>query len=102
MNVARALGVRDEEDGKRDACAILFNESQSRIVISVRPENVDNTSAMLSEREIPFQQLGKVGGDELQIHIEEEAFRWRVTEIYDQWWNAIDRAVEQDESIPSL
>jgi YbgC/YbaW family acyl-CoA thioester hydrolase len=40
--------------------------------------------------------------DELQIHIDEETFRWRVTEIYDQWWNAIRRAVEQDESIPSL
>jgi len=102
INVARASGLRDEEDGKRDACATLFNESQSRIVISVTPENLDNALAMLGEHGVPFQQLGKVGGDELQIRINEQIFRWRVAEIYDEWWNAIRRAVGQDESIPSL
>jgi phosphoribosylformylglycinamidine synthase subunit PurL len=84
------------------AAIVLFNESQSRIVISVTPENLDNAIAMLREREVPFQQLGKVGGDELQIRIDEQTFQWRVGEIHDQWWNAIRRAVEQDESIPSL
>ncbi|MFL6505452.1 MAG: AIR synthase related protein, partial [Candidatus Udaeobacter sp.] len=100
--VARASGLRGDEDRKRDACATLFNESQSRIVLSVRPENLDKATAILREREVPVQQLGKVGGDELQIHIDEQTFRWPVTEIYDQWWNAIHRAVEQDENIPSL
>jgi phosphoribosylformylglycinamidine synthase len=85
-----------------EAATVLFNESQSRIVISVGPENLDNAIAILREREVPFRKLGKVGGDELQIRIDEETFRWRVAEIYDQWWNAIRRAVEQDESIPSL
>jgi phosphoribosylformylglycinamidine synthase II len=102
INVARASGLRGEEDRKRDACATLFNESQSRIVISVTPENLDNAIAMLRERDVPFQQLGKVSGDELQIRIDEQTFRWRIAEIYDEWWNAIRRAVEQDESIPSL
>jgi len=102
ISVARASGLRGEEDRKRDACATLFNESQSRIVISVRPENLDNAIAMLRERDVPFQQLGKVGVHELQIRIDEQTFRWRVAEIYDQWWNAITRAVEQDERIPSL
>ena len=85
-----------------EAATVLFNESQSRIVISVRPENLDKAIAMLRERDVPFQQLGKVGGDELQIRINEQTFGWRVAEIYDDWWNAIRRAVEQDESIPSL
>ncbi len=112
INVTRASGspqdesavadLRGEEDRKRDACATLFNESQSRIVISVRPERLDNAIALLREHDVPSQQLGKVGGDELQIRIDEQAFRWRVAEIYDDWWNAIRRAVEQDESIPSL
>jgi len=102
INVARASGSRGEEDRKRDACATLFNEWQSRIVISVTPENLDNAIGMLRERDIPFQQLGNVGVHELQIRIDEQTFRWRIAEIYDQWWNAIRRAVEQDESIPSL
>ena len=48
------------------------------------------------------QRFDKVGRDELQIRIDEQLFRWRVAEIYDEWWNAIRRAVEQDERIPSL
>src|SRR5438067_5804704 len=88
--------------GDTPAATVLFNESQSRIIISVTPENLDNAIAMLRERDVPFQQLGKVGGDELQIRIDQQTFRWRVAEIYDEWWNAIRRAVEQDESIPSL
>jgi phosphoribosylformylglycinamidine synthase len=88
--------------GDTPAATVLFNESQSRIIISVTPENFDKAIAMLRERDVPFQQLGKVGGDELQIRINEQTFRWRVAEIYDDWWNAIRRAVEQDENIPSL
>jgi phosphoribosylformylglycinamidine synthase len=87
---------------RSEAATVLFNESQSRIVISVTPQNLDRAIAMLREHDVPFQQIGKVGGDELQIRINEQTFRWRVAEIYDEWWNAIRRAVEQDESIPSL
>lgn len=94
--------VSDARASRSDAATELFNESQSRIVISVAPENVENASTILSKRDVPFQQLGKVGGDELRIRIDEQTFAWRVAEIYDDWWNAIRRAVEQDESIPSL
>jgi phosphoribosylformylglycinamidine synthase len=112
ISVTRASGLREEEsavvallgeeDRKRDACATLFNESQSRIVISVASENLKKTISLLGEREVPFQELGKVGGDELQIRVDEQAFCWRIAEIHDEWWNAIPRAVKQDESIPSL
>jgi len=102
VEVTQASGLRRNQDRKRDACVTLFNESQSRIVISVTSENLDKAIATLRERDVPWQQLGKVGGDELQIQVDEQKFRWRVAEIYDEWWNAIRRAVEQDESIPSL
>src|SRR5438132_871144 len=56
------------------ATTALFNESQSRIIISVRPENIEKAMSILSatadssdgegERKIPFQKLGKVGGDQ--------------------------------------
>ena len=102
ISVARASGLRGEEDRKRDACATLFNESQSRIVISVRPENLDNAIAMLRECEVPFQQLGRVASEELRIRLNEDEFTWRIADLYDDWFNAIRHAVEQDESIPSL
>ena len=96
----RAVG--DAYASHSDAATMLFNESQSRVIISVTPQDLDKALAMLHEHGVPFQQLGKVGGDELQIRTDDQTFRWRVSEIYDQWWNAIRRAVGQDESIPSL
>jgi phosphoribosylformylglycinamidine synthase len=104
----RPLG--DVEYGKNaidashsEAATVLFNESQSRIVISVAPKDLDKTLGMLREHGVAFQQLGTVGGgDELRIRIGEQPFRWRVADIHDDWWNAIRRAVEQEESIPSL
>jgi phosphoribosylformylglycinamidine synthase subunit PurL len=91
--------------GDTPAATVLFNESQSRIVISVGSENFDKTISFLRERDVPFQQLGKVVADELQIRIDEQTFRWRVAEIYADWWNSIRRVVESDSSterIPSL
>ncbi len=101
-DMKHAEGTNPIDASQSEAATILFNESQSRIVISVTPQNLDSAVAMLCEHDVPFQQLGKVGGDELQIRIDEQIFHWRVAEIYDEWWNAIRRAVEQDESIPSL
>jgi phosphoribosylformylglycinamidine synthase II len=102
VDCSRGPAGRLKETSHSDVATILFNESQSRIVISVTPEKLDNAIAMLRERDVPFQQLGKVGGDQLQIRIDGQTFRWRVADIYDEWWNAIRRAVEQEESIPSL
>ncbi|MDQ2824323.1 MAG: phosphoribosylformylglycinamidine synthase subunit PurL, partial [Verrucomicrobiota bacterium] len=87
------------------ATTVLFNESQSRIVISVAPENLERTMSILGERKVPFHQLGKVGRDKLLIRVDTENFSWPIADLYDDWWNAIKRAVESDSSaerIPSL
>ena len=60
---------------------------------------------MLRERDVPFQQLGKVGGDQLRIQLNDGKFAWPIADLYDDWWNSIRRLVESDasaERIPSL
>ena len=102
----KLFGVEiDFKAGDTAAITLLFNESQSRIVLSVGPENLQKTISMLQDRQIPFQQLGTVGGDQLRIRVGNEEFFWPVSDLYDDWWNAIRRAVESDlaaEGIPSL
>jgi phosphoribosylformylglycinamidine synthase len=106
FNPEKLFGVEiDLKAGDTPAATVLFNESQSRIVLSVGPENLQKTMSMLQERQIPFQQLGRVGGDQLRIRVGNEEFSWPVSDLYDDWWNAIRRAVESDlaaEGIPSL
>ncbi len=95
---------RDAGDTPASTAEILFNEAQSRIVISIAENNLEKTISALRERDVPFQQLGKVGGNELRIRLSDEDFRWPIADLYDDWWNAIRRAVESDfaESVPSL
>jgi phosphoribosylformylglycinamidine synthase subunit PurL len=91
--------------GNAPATTVLFNESQSRVVISVARQNLQRTMSILQEREIPFQQLGEVGGAQLRIRVGSERFSWSIPELYDDWWNSIRRLVESDSSpvrIPSL
>jgi phosphoribosylformylglycinamidine synthase len=103
INVADVSGLRTDQDRKLEACATLFNESQSRIVISVAANNMGRTMSTLRKYDVPFRQLGKVGGDDLRIRVNEETFRWPLADLYDDWFNAIRRAVEDEtERIPSL
>ena len=74
----------------RPAATVLFNESQSRIVISCAPNDAEKILGVLKTKNIPHQKLGAVGGDTLSIN----DFSWPIAEIYDDWFNAIRRAVE--------
>ena len=72
----------------------LFGESQSRIIISVAPDNLEEVRSRLTS--IPHAILGAVERDELRIRIGAEDLRWPVAEIHDGWFNAIRRAVAED------
>ncbi len=86
--------------GKVDARLdqILFNEDQSRVVISVAPENVD--AVLRGCGDLPAKQIGVVGEKMLRIRANGSEFSWPIEEIYDQWFNSIRRTVEQS-VIPS-
>jgi phosphoribosylformylglycinamidine synthase len=86
-----------------DVATVLFNESQSRIVISVAPTDLEKTMSMLRETAVSFEPLGKVSTGELCIRVNDETFQWQIADLYDDWWNAIRRLVEAEtERIPSL
>ncbi len=106
FNPENIFGVEiDLKTGGTPATTVLFNESQSRIVISLAPENLQKTISIFQEEQIPFQQIGRVGGNQLRIRVGSEEFSWLIADLHDDWWNAIRRAVESDsaaEGIPSL
>ncbi len=102
---APVSGAGNLDNAAGTAATTLFNESQSRIIISVRPENVEKTISILSERSVPSKKLGKIGGDQLRIQMNDQKFAWPIADLYDDWWNSIRRLVESDSSaerIPSL
>ncbi|HSV61936.1 MAG TPA: phosphoribosylformylglycinamidine synthase subunit PurL [Chthoniobacterales bacterium] len=87
------LGARIEvKNAAQAAATVLFNESQSRIVISCAPGDAEKVFASLRVKNVPHQQLGEVDRDTLSIN----EFSWPLAEIYDDWFNAIRRAVESE------
>ena len=107
LDVEAPVSGADDSQRAADTAAttILFNESQSRILISVAPKDLERTISILDKADVPFQQLGKVDGGELRIEIADQKFAWPIADLYDDWWNSISRLVESDsaaERIPSL
>jgi len=105
----RAGGEQDKTAGETPgstaqmACAILFSEAQSRIVISCDPKNAGRVLSELKSNNVPHAQIGSVIRDDLRISVCDQKLNWQIAELHDLWWNAIRRAVESDsEPIPSL
>jgi phosphoribosylformylglycinamidine synthase subunit PurL len=87
----------------RAAATVLFNESQSRIVISCAPDEAEKIVAMLGSKSVPHQKLGHVVSKMLSIKLPDVELSWPVEALHDDWFNAIRRAVESDaEPVRSL
>ncbi len=75
---------------------ILFSESQSRIIISISSESADAVLRLASENHVVAHRLGIVGGDHLELALAGENLRWPLAEIYNDWFQAIGRAVRDE------
>ncbi|CAN5593099.1 phosphoribosylformylglycinamidine synthase subunit PurL [soil metagenome] len=95
---AGLLGAQVELTGDARVDQRLFNEAQSRIVISVAAARSGEVEQRLAGAGIPFANLGTVGGDELAVRVHGADLRWSLPQLYDRWFNAIDRALEADAS----
>ncbi len=105
VNVAQLSKLRTGPDRKLEACATLFNEAQSRIVISVAPDDAEKALQTLLAAGVTASQIGRVDGTDLLIRANDQKFQWPIADLHDQWWNAIRRALECDSSterLPSL
>jgi phosphoribosylformylglycinamidine synthase len=83
---------------RRDACptrldALLFGETQSRIVISCKPLDAVKVVERAKLMGVPAIQIGKVGGDKLTVKTASGEFSAPLTELHDAWWNSIARAM---------
>ena len=85
INLAR--GAAQGAGSKRRA-ALLFGESQSRIVVSVRPQDWPRLMNLAQEKNVPLSLLGEVASDRLEISIDgERVISLAVLEIKGLWKN---------------
>jgi phosphoribosylformylglycinamidine synthase len=81
--------------------ALLFGESQSRVILSVKPGMVDRVLNSAWDSGIPAMKIGTVGGDRFVIDVEEG--QWSegchidlpIGQLYDRWAFSIERTLSQ-------
>jgi phosphoribosylformylglycinamidine synthase len=73
--------------------ALLFGETQSRIVISCKAVEAVKVVERARLMGVPAVQIGKVGGDKLTVKTAGGEFSAPLTELHDAWWNSIARAM---------
>jgi phosphoribosylformylglycinamidine synthase len=73
--------------------ALLFGETQSRIVITCKPLDAVKVVERAKLMDVPAVQIGKVGGDKLTVKTAAGEFSAPVAELHDAWWNSIARAM---------
>jgi phosphoribosylformylglycinamidine synthase len=74
--------------------ALLFGETQGRILISVAALNAAKVLAQARILEVPATLLGTVGGTALSIQAPGASFDCDVAELRDLWWNSIANAMK--------
>ena len=73
--------------------AVLFGETQGRIVITVPGVQAGKVLAQAKILGVPAMPLGTVGGEELKIKTAAGELAWKVTDLHDPWWNSLARAM---------
>jgi len=73
--------------------ALLFGETQSRIIVSVLASKAAEVSAQCKTMGLAVNELGPVGGSKLVIRTKRGNFEWALAELHDAWWNSIARAM---------
>lgn len=75
---------------------LLYNESQSRIVLSVKPENADAVLAQLAELGLPARKLGVVTRtSELKIAADGTEWSWPLAELHEAWGETIEKLMAE-------
>jgi len=74
---------------------LLFNESQSRIVISVKKQNATAVAALLDWRNVPVCKLGRVvKADKFTLAADGEQFVWPVADLRRVWADSLGAVMQ--------
>jgi phosphoribosylformylglycinamidine synthase II len=76
---------------------LLFNESQSRIIISVAGDAAERLRQQPAGARFPVIELGSVGGPKLEIDTGETIFSWSLNQLHETWYSSIALALSQQD-----
>ncbi len=74
--------------------ALLFGESQSRIIISCNNSNVEKIKALAGENKVPYQVIGKTGGEYLKIfNGTNRLIELSLKQLSGEWFESLEKEI---------
>jgi phosphoribosylformylglycinamidine synthase len=92
------LGANIKLDVNIRSDALLFGESQSRIVVTTQKKDLETLKEIASQHKIPFVEIGRVGGQKLKISLgsdENVLINLPVAKMVDLYDHSIERIMEE-------
>ena len=89
------VGARVELKENFRPDALLFGEDQGRVVLSLRPQSLEKVKALSKEYGVPFQVMGTVGGDTLEISWPHGELEVTIQELRDAWNQGLTEFLER-------
>ena len=89
--IGATIDFSDAKEVRLDA--LLFGETQSRIVISCAPLDATKVVERAKLMGVPAAKIGTVGGAELNITAGGKNSTWSLPELHDLWWNSVAHAM---------
>jgi phosphoribosylformylglycinamidine synthase len=97
-----AIGAEVDLTGELNTTAQLFSESPSRIVISFDADSTDAIRALAEKHNAPFTIVGEVGGQQLQVAVNNKAaITAAVADLEATWRNALSRSLKAEALVAS-
>lgn len=76
--------------------ALLFAESPSRILLSVKPENIEKVKELARQANVVCEMIGEVGGESLEIVCNgKQLIAESVLMLEDEWRGALPQALDR-------
>ena len=97
IDLSKALGSASDNAAASSSVrhdALLFGETQGRIVITTRPLDAVKVIERAKLLGIKAARIGTVGGDKLTLATGTREFEWAVNELYNMWWHSIASAMK--------
>jgi phosphoribosylformylglycinamidine synthase len=99
-SVGATIAMANPTGIRRDA--ILFGESQSRVVLSAKSESVDRVLAVAARWGVPAAHIGETGGDRLSITVAGDALiDVELTAVRTAWSDALPDQLRRTECTSS-
>jgi len=92
------VGANINLEGNIRPDALLFGESQSRIVVTIQEKDLKTLKKIASQHKISFAEIGRVGGKKLKISLgsdENVLIDLSVAKMMDLYDHSTERIMEE-------